>query len=161
MKLKGFTLIELIIVIAIIGILAAIAVPVYKSYSDRARASELPLNLKEIVKLQLTWSYDPASKGKYALLFNTIGYKTSRRTFASSPTGCENSNIMENSTTNKYACGNYYAYSTGNAEGGVTCEDSGIGNFSWAEAISDQFLRTEDLAGCMTENFSYKHGSGN
>jgi type IV pilus assembly protein PilA len=41
MKLKGFSLIELMIVIAIIGILAAIAVPSYQSYIYRARTSEL------------------------------------------------------------------------------------------------------------------------
>lgn len=53
---KGFTLIELMIVVAIIGILAAIALPAYQDYTKRSHVSE-GLSLAGAAKLGVTEYY--------------------------------------------------------------------------------------------------------
>jgi type IV pilus assembly protein PilA len=54
-KNKGFTLIELMIVVAIIGILAAIAVPNFLKFVAKTRRAEVKTNLEAIYKAELAY----------------------------------------------------------------------------------------------------------
>ena len=64
---KGFTLIELMIVVAIIGILAAVALPAYQDYTVRAKMSEVILAMSacrsSITEVYQTGGTPPAANG--------------------------------------------------------------------------------------------------
>jgi type IV pilus assembly protein PilA len=67
---KGFTLIELMIVVAIIGILAAIAIPAYQDYTIRAQVTE-GLNLMSDMKAGVAEFY--AQEGAWPVDLGDIG----------------------------------------------------------------------------------------
>ena len=69
---RGFTLIELMIVVAIIGILAAIAIPNFLTYQARARQSEARIGLGGIFTTATAFFAD---NNTYVALGDALGYK--------------------------------------------------------------------------------------
>ncbi len=71
LKKKGFTLIELMIVVAIIGILAAIAIPNFVRFQARSKQSEAKTNLKALFTAQKSYY---GEKDKYETDGSLIGF---------------------------------------------------------------------------------------
>lgn len=70
----GFTLIELMVVIATIGAIVSLAVPSLQKYVHRAQRNEAYLNLKGIYKAQLSFFLD---HGRYGSNFDELGFEIS------------------------------------------------------------------------------------
>jgi type IV pilus assembly protein PilA len=73
-KRAGFTLIELMIVVAIIGILASIAIPNYLKFEMKARQSEAKMNLGAIFICQKSYYGEFSTYAGGSLAFDRIGW---------------------------------------------------------------------------------------
>jgi type IV pilus assembly protein PilA len=67
-KTQGFTLIELMIVVAIIGILAAVAIPAFMKYIRRSKTSEATMNVRKMFDSSVSYYTDEHSIRNGAIL---------------------------------------------------------------------------------------------
>jgi type IV pilus assembly protein PilA len=73
---KGFSLVELMIVVAIIGVLSALAVPKFQSFQAKAKQSEAKSNLSHIYTLEQSFYGD---QDKYSASLKDIGFSLQGR----------------------------------------------------------------------------------
>ena len=62
-KMSGFTLVELMIVVVILGLLAAVAIPAFTRYVKRSRTSEAMTNLTRIYSAEFTYNQESHERG--------------------------------------------------------------------------------------------------
>ncbi len=55
---KGFTMVELMVVVVIVGVLAAVAVPLYGKYVKNARVTEATARIGEVVTASKAWAIE-------------------------------------------------------------------------------------------------------
>ena len=121
---RGFSLTELMIVVAIIGILAVIAIPNFLKYQARAKQSEAKNNLVAIYTSEMAYF---AEKNTYVDNFNAIGfavtgssqlyyYELGDSSAGTLPPGCTASTLDKVSKTG------FTAAATANIDGDPTCD---------------------------------------
>ena len=99
--MKGFTLIELMIVVAIIGILAAIAIPNFIKFQARAKQSEAKANMTAMFTAEKAFFQE---KDRYSTLTGEVGFSPERNNryayyLTSSPTTMVNRTTQTETNT--------------------------------------------------------------
>jgi len=161
------------IVIAIIGILAAVAIPMYSDYTKKARTSEVAGNLKEISKMQIAYKEDPTTGTTYATKIGSVKWvsnmnKTTTTALGAGANGfsvanqnaCDGGKTIENqstdTTTGRYtfnmSCGKFFGYSTAASD---NCTTGAISEGIAQAAPLQNEVPAEYNQNCMGVSFTH------
>jgi type IV pilus assembly protein PilE len=131
---RGFTLIELMIVLAILGVLSAIAYPSYDKYVTRSRRSEAQQLLTDIYAKQSQYMFD--ARG-YTDKFDSTGLNYTRTGWTCSSTTCSNTfydvtiGSLSNTATPPYYKLTAAAKASQAADGNLTLDSTGAKTGTW------------------------------
>jgi type IV pilus assembly protein PilA len=166
-KQNGFTLVELMVVVAIIGILSAVAIPNFQKYQARAKTSEGKLQLASIYTAEASFfadfnmyatclsymGYNPA--GEAASRFYTTGFNVAAAIDAAPYGSATNSGLSTECTATLAATDGSSFFLGGKKIGSALATNADLANTSLGtQTDSTTMIYTAGAAGIVSKDFT-------